>query len=343
MLTPIDSTTGLAVGTFGIARLDDGRRRFAAIVRANGEIVDVSVPFPNIMAIYEDWPRSFDTLVNLEATSVALDRAFANHRACAPVERPQIFGAGSNFRQHVAEMYTYNKMNQHNRRPGESDEVFLQRNLKLVDERRLTGIPFFWVGTHGSMIGAEDNVVLPPIGTQHDWEAEVCCVVAGGAKRFMSPEEAGSVIVGYAVSNDFGTIDQFRRTDVNWGHDFISKHSPTFKAIGPFVVPKAFVKWSDDVKIQFRINGEMRQNWPVTDMIFSPEEILSYASERVRLLGGDLMLTGSPPGNGAKYGQFMQHGDIVETEVTSLGRQRNSVVAEDLGGRKPHFGAFRAD
>jgi len=55
---------------------------------------------------------------------------------------------------------------------------------------------------------------------------------------------------------------------------------------------------------------------------------------------GDLLLTGSPPGNGAVHGQFLKPGDVIDSEITFLGRQRNSVVAEETGGRKPHFGPF---
>lgn len=339
-MNDVNQATGLAAGTFGVALLETDGRRFAAIVRPNGSVIDVSATFPDIVDVYADWPRSFDRLIDLEARGTPLDRPFGDYHALAPVDRPQVLGGGSNYRQHVAEMYTHNKMNQHNRLPGETDEAFFQRNLKLVDERRLKGIPFFWTGLHSSLIGANDDIVLPPIGSQHDWEAELCCIVAGGAGRFMTPDEADGFIAGYMVGNDYGTIDQFRRTDVNWGNDFISKHAPTFKTLGPFFVPKPFVTLGDDVRIEFRINGEVRQDWPVSDMIFSPGQFIAYASERIRLLPGDVLFTGSPPGNGASFNQFMHPGDVVETAITYLGRQRNRVIAEDLGGRSPHFGDF---
>ena len=83
------------------------------------------------------------------------------------------------------------------------------------------------------------------------------------------------------------------------------------------------------------------QDWPTNDMIFSPQEILSYATERIRLLPGDLLITGSPPGNaGSHGGAWLQDGDIVESELTGLGRQRNRVVNEDAGGRQPTYGPF---
>jgi 2-keto-4-pentenoate hydratase/2-oxohepta-3-ene-1,7-dioic acid hydratase in catechol pathway len=83
------------------------------------------------------------------------------------------------------------------------------------------------------------------------------------------------------------------------------------------------------------------QDWPTTDMIFTPDKYLAYASERIRLVPGDLLITGSPPGNAASHGgRWMRPGDVVESEITYLGRQTNNVVAEETGGRTPHFGKF---
>ena len=83
------------------------------------------------------------------------------------------------------------------------------------------------------------------------------------------------------------------------------------------------------------------QDWPVTDMIFTPEQMVSYASERVRLMPGDLFATGSPPGNGAMHGnRWLRPGDVVDSELTYLGRQKNNIVAEDAGGREHFWGPF---
>ena len=83
-------------------------------------------------------------------------------------------------------------------------------------------------------------------------------------------------------------------------------------------------------------------DWPITDMIFSPEQFLSYASERIRLMPGDLLITGSPPGNaGSHGGRWLRPGDVVESSLDYLGRQRNRVVAEDSEGRRPTFGPFK--
>ena len=124
------------------------------------------------------------------------------------------------------------------------------------------------------------------------------------------------MIAGYTVINDLGTVDIFRRTDVPWGYDWIGKHQPTFKPCGPFIVPAQFLDIDDTVRIALLVNGEVMQDWPVNDWVYSPAQYVTYASERVRLLPGD----------------------IIDAEITYLGRQRNRCVAENRQGRKPPFG-----
>jgi 2,4-didehydro-3-deoxy-L-rhamnonate hydrolase len=191
------------------------------------------------------------------------------------------------------------------------------------------------------MIGATDDIHLPPLGEQHDWEAELCVVIAGGAPRHMDPEEASNYIAGYTVANDMHTCELFGREDTKWTNDWIAKQQPGFKAIGPFVVPKAFVPDLNDIAIRLKVNGDIKQDWPAGDMIFLPDQYVAYASERLALLPGDLLMMGSPPGNGAYHGQFLKPDDMVDIEIEGLGRQRHRCVLEDTAGRTPHFGIPR--
>lgn len=336
----INPVTGLREGTFALARLQEDERIFVALVRPAGEVVDLSSRFPSLNELYRDWPRAFDELQRIERTAASTGKAFHEYRALAPVEKPQIFCAGSNYRQHAAEMYTFNEGNyQKERHRGETDEQFYQRNLSFVVEKRAKGMPFIWLASHGSLVGPEDDIELPFVGVAHDWEAELGVVVAGGAPRYLTPEEAGAYIVGYTVVNDMHTGELFSRDDIKWNADWIAKQQPTFKQAGPFVVPRQFFPERDSLHIKLDVSGERMQDWPADDMIFSPEEYLSYASERLPLLAGDLLMMGSPPGNGAVHGgRWLQAGDTVEIEITGLGRQRHTVVAEDAGGRTPFWG-----
>jgi 2,4-didehydro-3-deoxy-L-rhamnonate hydrolase len=338
-MTNFHSATGLAMGSFGIGTFrQGGEKSFPALVKPDGTVYDLSASYQDTHAIFDDWNRALDGFKTLSDKGGVPELRYEALEPRPVVSHPNMMCAGSNYRQHVAEMMTHNKFNQDKRLPGESDESFFTRNLAEVDRRAREGMPFFWTGLHSSLSGANDDVSLPPVGEHHDWELEFGVILCG-AGRFMRPEETESIIAGYVMVNDLGTVDEFRRSDVRWGHDWVSKHQPGFKPIGPFMVPKEFVDRSK-VQIKLQVNGKVMQDWPISDMIFPPEKILSYASERIRMMPGDLLITGSPPGNGAMMGQFLAPGDVIESEITFLGRQRNNVVAENLIRPAPLWGRF---
>jgi 2-keto-4-pentenoate hydratase/2-oxohepta-3-ene-1,7-dioic acid hydratase in catechol pathway len=331
----VDPATGLKVGSFAIASLSDGSRAFPALVLPDGGVLDLSTRFADTHSIFDDWASSCELLGQLAANEPPALR-FDDLEALPPLAHPNLMCAGANYKTHSAQMLTKNKFNQHNRLPDESDDDFFARNYALMEERGRTGTPFFWTGLHSSLVGATHEVVLPPIGEQPDWELELG-VVVGRHARYASLEEARTLVAGYVMVNDIGTVDVFRRTDVPWGYDWVSKHQPTFKPAGPFIVPAEFVD-EDELRIHLSVNGETMQDWPANDMIFSVAQFLTYASERVNLQPGDLLILGSPPGNGAHHGRFLKPGDVIKSEITGLGRQRNECVAEDVGGRTPVFG-----
>ena len=340
-MTEFDAATGLAVGSFGIGmyRIPATDKPFPGLVQADGAVVDLSDHYADTHAILDDWDRALDAFVDIAAKGGETGIRFENVECLPAVRHPNILGTGSNYKQHVAEMMTNNKFNQENRLPGESDEDFFQRNYAEVERRAKEGMPFFWTGLHSALSGANDDIILPLIGEQMEFELELGVVVARTG-RYIPPEEADDLIAGYVIVNDLGTVDEFRRADIKFKYDWISKNQPNHFPTGPFIVPKQFVEW-DQVQIVLKVNGKTMQDWPTNDMIFTPQQILSYASERIKMLPGDLLITGSPPGNaGSHGGAWLQHGDIVESELTGLGRQRNRVVNEDAGSRKPTFGPF---
>jgi 2,4-diketo-3-deoxy-L-fuconate hydrolase len=339
-MTKFNPATGLAEGSFGIGTYaQQGGKPFPGLVLPDGGVIALSSRWYDTHAVFDDWERSFDALVDIAAKDRGSDLRFTDLTALPCVSHPNMLFTGSNYRQHVAEMMTHNKFNQHNRKPGESDEDFFQRNLAEVDRRAREGMPFIWTGLHSALCGANDPVPLPLIGEHPDWEMELG-VVVGKTGRYVKPEDAGDLIAGYVAVNDIGTVDEFRRSDVRFQYDWMSKHQPNFKPLGPFIVPKQFVDFSQ-IRIKLSVSGQVMQDWPVSDMIFTPEQILSYASERVRLMPGDLLSTGSPPGNGAFHGnRWLRPGDVMEGELTFLGRQRNTIVAEETDGRSWTWGPF---
>ncbi|MEO9462380.1 MAG: fumarylacetoacetate hydrolase family protein [Marinomonas sp.] len=342
-MTTFNPATGLAEGSFGIGTFAKGDGKpFPAIVQPDGGIIDVSDRWHDTHAIFDDWDRSFDALVDIAAKDAGSDMRMDDLHQHSCLSHPNMLFAGSNYRQHVAEMMTHNKFNQHMREEGESDEDFFQRNLAIVDKRATEGMPFFWTGMHSSLCGARDEIPLPLIGEHPDWEMELG-VIVGKTGRYVKTEDAGDLIAGYVAINDLGTVDEFRRNDVRFMFDWVSKHQPNFKILGPFIVPKQFVKF-EDLRIELKVSGKVMQDWPVTDMIFTPEQFLSYASERVRLVPGDLLSTGSPPGNGAFHGnRWLRPGDVMEGSINYLGRQRNMIVAEETDGNGWNWGPLPKD
>ena len=336
-----DPATGLRVGTFALGTFEVDGRGFPALVHPDGRVLDLSERFADLHRVFDDWQTSFAVLGDLSVESARATLRIEDLQALPPLRHPNLMCAGSNNKTHVAQMLTKNTTYDDDRVPGESDEQRYQRFYAMMDERSRDGTPYFWTGLHSSLVGATDDVVLPAIGQQHDWEMELA-VVIGRTGRLVTPDEAQAMIAGYTILNDLGSIDVFRRTDIPFQYDFISKHQPTFKPCGPFVVPAQFLDVDDTVRIRLSVNGEVMQDWPANDWIFSPAQYVTYASERVRLLPGDIVSLGSPPGNGAHNGgRFLRDGDVIDSEITYLGRQHNRCVAEDVHGRTPQFGHWK--
>jgi 2,4-diketo-3-deoxy-L-fuconate hydrolase len=170
--------------------------------------------------------------------------------------------------------------------------------------------------------------VLPRRGERHDWELELAAVI-GRRARYVTEEDALDHVAGYTIANDLTTRDLVHRPDLAAiGSDWVrGKNAPTFLPTGPWIVPAQFVDDPMDLRITLRLNGETMQDESTGDMIFGVARLVSYASSLVELRPGDLLLTGSPAGNGTHYDRFLRTGDVIDAEITGLGRQRNRVVA----------------
>src|SRR5690625_1572505 len=104
-MSHIDTPTGLAEGTFGLARLSDAEHTFNALVRPDGTVVDISSTYPTTASIYGEWNRTFDELETKHANAASTGRSWRDYVILPPVVTPQVFCAVSNYRQHAAEMY----------------------------------------------------------------------------------------------------------------------------------------------------------------------------------------------------------------------------------------------
>ncbi len=177
------------------------------------------------------------------------------------------------------------------------------------------------------MCGPQDDVVLPPTGTKHDWELELG-VVIGADAHLIPRDRAMYCVAGYVIVNDLSTRDRIFRPDMpSLGTDWLAgKNAPTFLPLGPWFTPAQFVP--DPMKLQIRLalNGKVMQDATTSDMIFDIPRLIEHVSAITPLRPGDLLLTGSPAGNGAHYGRYLQAGDVMESTITGLGTQRNRCV-----------------
>jgi len=320
--------TRFAIGTFAAP----GGRAFAGLVLGErvADLVGHLGAGATVRALVDDWERS---LPRLQALADRLAPADAEHaiddlRPLPPLRPPgQVFCAGANYRQHVLDLFAGAE-----RRGDSSDGLTAadrDRARAELDERARTGRPFVFMESANAMAGARDDVVLPAGSEQHDWELELTAVI-GRPLRRASREEALAGVAGYTIANDVTTRDALIREDARGlGLDWLAgKCAPTFLPIGPVIVPAAHAGDPQDLRIALRLNGRTMQDESTADMLFDVAALIAHISDVAELRPGDLVLTGSPAGNGASHGVFLRPGDLMEGEITGLGTQRNRCVAE---------------
>jgi 2-keto-4-pentenoate hydratase/2-oxohepta-3-ene-1,7-dioic acid hydratase in catechol pathway len=311
-----------ALGTFAA----DGRA-FAGLVLPGDRVADLSGRFGSVRDLVERWDEAQEGLAELAADpGGTLDLAALDVRP--PVEPRQILQSGANYHRHVVELAVDNRIGL---REGQTLEELRAETAQMMRERAETGEPYVFQGAVSALCGAYDDVVLPPRGEQHDWELELACVI-GRRGRYVPRERALDWVAGYTICNDLTTRDLFARADMKViGSDWVRcKNAPTFLPTGPFLVPRRFVPDPQDLRIRLELNGQVMQDESTADMIFDVAQLVAYASSLVELLPGDLLLTGSPAGNGTHYGRFLAEGDVMEASITGLGMQRNRCRREAL-------------
>ena len=207
-------------------------------------------------------------------------------RLLAPViPRSKIIGIGRNYADHAKEMG--------NEVPAE---------------------PLMFLIPNTAVIGPGDPVVMPEISERVDYEGELA-VVIGRMCKDVSPEEAKKVVFGYTISNDV-TARDLQKSDGQWSR---AKGFDTFCPLGPWIETDLDPA---DSRVTTRLDGEVVQDGPTSDMIFGVAEVISHASRAFTLLPGDVILTGTPEGVGP-----VKAGQRVEVEVPEIGVLANTYVA----------------
>jgi 2-keto-4-pentenoate hydratase/2-oxohepta-3-ene-1,7-dioic acid hydratase in catechol pathway len=164
-----------------------------------------------------------------------------------------------------------------------------------------------------TIVGPEDEIVIPPDATNVHYEGELVVVIGRRAKN-VPRDSALAYVFGVTAGNDVSER-AWQAADLQW---FRAKAADTFAPIGPVIAQGLNY---DDLLIQTRLNGETRQSERSADLIFGISEIIEYLSRYITLLPGDVIFTGTPQATRA-----MQAGDVVEIEVEGVGVLRNRVV-----------------
>lgn len=177
-----------------------------------------------------------------------------------------------------------------------------------------------------SLIGARDAIWMPPaeLSTQLDWEAELAVIVGSPVFRG-NEDEARRAIAGYSVSNDVSLRDWQMRT----GQYLQGKTFEHTTPLGPQLVTPDEVDHARSLALTCHLDGELVQDGNTSSMIFSPAEVVSYVSQIITLVPGDVILTGTPAGVGAwrRPAVYMRIGQTLVTEIEGLGIATNIVAA----------------
>ncbi|GAA3767638.1 fumarylacetoacetate hydrolase family protein [Streptomyces phyllanthi] len=188
--------------------------------------------------------------------------------------------------------------------------------------------PTLFAKYDGSLIGAHDQIHMPPVSDDLDWEAELA-VVVGRPGRHVPREKALAHVAGYTVANDVTVRDWQHRT-----REFLS--GKTFEAttpVGPVLVtPDELPPGASGLDISCSVDGHTMQKSNTADLLFDVADTIAYISTVITLLPGDLILTGTPGGVGAGRDPkvFLRPGQELVTAVEGIGELRNTVVKDRL-------------
>ncbi|MHB9112683.1 MAG: fumarylacetoacetate hydrolase family protein [Thermoleophilia bacterium] len=177
------------------------------------------------------------------------------------------------------------------------------------------GEPVLFMKPPSAVIGPGDAIIIPDVSQRVDFEAELA-VVIGNTARNLSLEAAAGCVAGYTCANDV-TARDLQEKDGQWTR---AKSFDTFCPLGSWVETEAP---EPDAMVELVHNGETRQSAPVSDMIFSPLELVAFISRVMTLEPDDVILTGTPPGVGS-----LKAGDEVTVRIDGIGELVNNVIRE---------------
>ena len=274
-----------------LARFGLPRQEKPAIVDRHGRLRDASAHFP-------DWSPAFfehgglEKVRALDCESLPLAPEGIRLGSCVP--RPgKLIGIGLNYSDHAAES-----------------------GMPVPTE------PIVFLKGTNTVVGPNDDILIPRGSEKTDWEVELGVVIGRETRYLASPAAALGCIAGYCVSNDVSERSFQLERGGQWTK---GKSCDTFNPLGPWLVTPDEIADPTSLGLQLWVNGERRQNGTTRTMIFNVPFLIHYLSQFMTLEPGDVITTGTPPGVGLgmKPPRYLRVGDVVELEITGLGRQRS--------------------
>lgn len=275
----------------------DGRKRAGAAV--SGGVIDLSVRM-SVPSVRDIITQARIPEGERIAATASADYAMAAVKPALPIEDPaKILCVGVNY---------------------------VNRNEEYKDGSDAPKYPSLFMRTPLSFVPPGEPLTIPRESEQLDYEGEIVLVV-GKAGRRISPDAALDHVAGLTIMNEGSVRDWMRhgKFNVTQGKNFDRSGS-----FGPWIETSLEARSAESLRIETRVNGELRQADTTPSMLFSFRRIIEYVSTFCTLLPGDLIATGTPTGAGARFDppKWLKPGDIVEVTVEGVGTLRNPVIRE---------------
>jgi 2-keto-4-pentenoate hydratase/2-oxohepta-3-ene-1,7-dioic acid hydratase in catechol pathway len=267
------------------------------------EIADVSGAAPSMQALVEGGEAALERARAAAGSAQRLKLDQVHLRAPFPRPAKNVFCLGLNYKEHAA-------------------EGARSRGVEL----RLPEYPMWFTKASTSVCGPYDDIAVDPsLSTEYDWEVELALIIGRAARR-VAKEQALDYIHSYAVFNDFSIRDIQRR---HGGQFFKGKSLDRASPLGPWLVTPEEVPEPQHLRVLCRVNGAVKQDANTSDMIFDIPSMVADITQVLTLEPGDIIATGTPSGVGFARTppEFLKPGDVMETEIETIGVMRNRIVS----------------
>jgi 2-keto-4-pentenoate hydratase/2-oxohepta-3-ene-1,7-dioic acid hydratase in catechol pathway len=275
--------------------------RFGAAGKEKPGIINKEGKYIDVSAFGEDYSELFFETNGLKrlATWLAKNEAQCpqintNERLGPPTQRPsKLVCIGLNYAQHAKES-----------------------GMQIPPE------PVIFFKASSSVTGPNDDLIIPRNSQKTDWEVELAFVMEKKAS-YVSEEEAMDYVAGYVLHNDYSEREFQMERSGQWVK---GKSCDTFAPLGPFLATKDEIPDPHKLNLWLKVNGQMMQNSSTSDMVYKIPFLVSYISNFMSLLPGDIVSTGTPFGVGLGLNppRFIKEGDVIELGIEGLGSSRQA-------------------